>query len=115
MEINLKDIDLFIEENKEDLAASLEKTIVDILIKKLQKAVKETGINHVALSGGVSANTKLREAFQVRGQNKTWNIYIPKFSYTTDNAAMIAMNGYYKYLDKEFCPIEKPAFARVTI
>lgn len=105
----------FIEENKEDLAASLEKTIVDILIKKLQKAVKETGINHVALSGGVSANTKLREAFQVRGQNKTWNIYIPKFSYTTDNAAMIAMNGYYKYLDKEFCPIEKPAFARVTV
>ncbi len=105
----------FIEENKEDLAASLEKTIVDILIKKLQKAVKETGINHVALSGGVSANTKLREAFIVRGQNKTWNIYIPPFNYTTDNAAMIAMNGYYKYLDNDFCPIDKPAFARVSI
>ena len=85
------------------------------MIKKLQKAVKETGINDVALSGGVSANTKLREAFIVRGQNKTWNIYIPKFSYTTDNAAMIAMNGYYKYLDKDFCPIDKPAFARVSI
>lgn len=105
----------FIENHKEDLAASLEKTIVDILIKKLQQAVKETKINHVALSGGVSANTKLREAFIVRGENKTWNIYIPKFCYTTDNAAMIAINGYYKYLDKDFCPIDKPAFARVAL
>ena len=105
----------FIENNLNDLAASLEKTIVDILIKKLQQAVKETGINHVALSGGVSANTGLREAFKVRGQNKTWNIYIPKFSYTTDNAGMIAINGYYKFLDGEFCPIEKPAYARVTV
>lgn len=105
----------FIEHNLNDLAASLEKTIVDILIKKLQLAVKETGINHVALSGGVSANTGLREAFKVHGQNKTWNIYIPKFSYTTDNAGMIAINGYYKYLDGDFCPIEKPAYARVTV
>ena len=105
----------FIEHNLNDLAASLEKTIVDILIKKLQLAVKETGINHVALSGGVSANRGLREAFKVRGQNKTWNIYIPKFSYTTDNAGMIAINGYYKYLDGDFCPIEKPAYARVTV
>lgn len=105
----------FIENNLNDLAASLEKTIVDILIKKLQQAVKETGINHVALSGGVSANTGLREAFKIRGQNKIWNIYIPKFSYTTDNAGMIAINGYYKYLDGEFCPIEKPAYARVTV
>ncbi|MBO5698847.1 MAG: tRNA (adenosine(37)-N6)-threonylcarbamoyltransferase complex transferase subunit TsaD [Bacteroidaceae bacterium] len=111
----IKDDPTFIENNKEDLAASLEKTIVDILIKKLQKAVKETGINHVALSGGVSANTKLREAFKIRGENKTWHIYIPKFSYTTDNAGMIAMNGYYKYLDQDFCPIEKPAFARVSL
>lgn len=105
----------FIENNKEDLAASLEKTIIDILIKKLQQAVKETGINHVALSGGVSANTALREAFKMRGQNRTWNIYIPKFSYTTDNAGMIAINGYYKFLDGDFCPIEKPAFARVNV
>lgn len=105
----------FIEENKEDLAASLEKTIVEILIKKLKKAVKETGINHVALSGGVSANTALRQAFICRGQSKQWNIYIPKFSYTTDNAAMIAITGYYKYLDKDFCPIDKPAYSRTTL
>ena len=105
----------FIEENKEDLAASLEKTIVEILIKKLKKAVKETGINHVALSGGVSANTALRQAFISRGQSKQWNIYIPKFSYTTDNAAMIAITGYYKYLDKDFCPIDKPAYSRTTL
>lgn len=105
----------FIEENKEDLAASLEKTIVEILIKKLKKAVKETGINHVALSGGVSANTALRQAFISRGQSKQWHIYIPKFSYTTDNAAMIAITGYYKYLDKDFCPIDKPAYSRTTL
>jgi N6-L-threonylcarbamoyladenine synthase len=105
----------FIEERKCDLAASLEKTIVDILIKKLKLAVKETGINHVALSGGVSANTALRQAFKTRGDSKQWNIYIPKFSFTTDNAAMIAITGYYKYLDKDFCPIEKPAYSRTTI
>ena len=115
MRDKIKEYINFIENNKEDLAASLEKTIVDILIKKLQQAVKETGINHVALSGGVSANTALREAFKMRGQNKTWNIYIPKFSYTTDNAGMIAINGYYKFLDGDFCPIEKPAFARVNV
>ncbi|MBO5133961.1 MAG: tRNA (adenosine(37)-N6)-threonylcarbamoyltransferase complex transferase subunit TsaD [Bacteroidaceae bacterium] len=105
----------FIEDNKEDLAASLEKTIVEILIKKLKKAVKETGINHVALSGGVSANTALRQAFISRGQSKQWNIYIPKFSYTTDNAAMIAITGYYKYLDGDFCPIDKPAYSRTIL
>lgn len=105
----------FIEDNKEDLAASLEKAIVEILIKKLKKAVKETGINHVALSGGVSANTALRQAFISRGQSKQWNIYIPKFSYTTDNAAMIAITGYYKYLDGDFCPIDKPAYSRTIL
>jgi N6-L-threonylcarbamoyladenine synthase len=99
----------------EDLAASLEKTVVDILMKKLTKAVKETGINHVALAGGVSANTGLREAFQARKNSGQWNIYIPKFGYTTDNAAMIAMVGYYKYLDGEFCPINKPAYSRTII
>lgn len=105
----------FIEQNMEDLAASLEKTVVDILMKKLTKAVKETGINHVALAGGVSANTGLREAFQARKNSGQWNIYIPKFGYTTDNAAMIAMVGYYKYQDGEFCPINKPAYSRTII
>ena len=105
----------FVEHHKEDLAASLEKTIVDILMKKLTQAVKETGITEVALSGGVSANTALREAFKTRQDNKQWTIYIPKFGYTTDNAAMIAITGYYKYLDKNFCPIDKPAYSRTTL
>lgn len=105
----------FVERHKEDLAASLEKTIVDILMKKLDMAVKQTGIRHVALSGGVSANTGLRDAFKQRAERKGWNIYIPQFSYTTDNAAMIAITGYFKYRDKDFCPIDKPAYSRTII
>lgn len=111
----LKDNPNFIEENKEDLAASLEKTIVDILMKKLEKAAKDTGIKHVALAGGVSANTALRTAFQAKGESGQWKIYIPKFGYTTDNAAMIAIVGYFKFLDKDFCPIDKPAYSRTTL
>lgn len=109
-----KDSD-FIEKHKEDLAASLEKTVIDILIKKLSKAVKDTGISHVALSGGVSANTGLREAFKARRDAGQWHTYIPKFSYTTDNAAMIAITGYYKFKDKDFCPIGQPAFSRTIL
>ncbi len=105
----------FIEHHKEDLAASLEKTIVDILMKKLDLAVKQTGINHVALSGGVSANTALRQAFQDRQNSKGWHIYIPRFAYTTDNAAMIAITGHFKYLDGDYCPIDKPAYSRTTL
>ena len=104
----------FIENHKEDIAASLEWTIVDILMKKLKKAVKETGIKHVAVAGGVSANNGLRNAFYDANKRYGWTIYIPKFSYTTDNAAMIGIVGYYKYLDKEFCPIDAPAFSKVT-
>lgn len=105
----------FIEHHKEDLAASLEYTIVSILMKKLSLAVKQTGIKDVAVAGGVSANTGLRNAFKEKAAKNGWNIYIPKFSYTTDNAAMIAITGYYKYKDKDFCPIEKPAYSRITI
>ncbi len=105
----------FIEHHKADLAASLEQTVVDILMKKLERAVKETGIRHVALSGGVSANTGLRNAFRAKEEKGQWNIYIPKFGYTTDNAAMIAITGYYKYLDGEFCPLDKPAYSRTII
>jgi len=104
----------FIEHNKNDLAASLEFTIVDILMKKLRKAVKMTGVNHVAVAGGVSANNGLRNAFREHAEKYGWNIYIPKFSYTTDNAAMIGITGYYKYLDGDFCSIDKPAFSKVT-
>ncbi|MBP5715426.1 MAG: tRNA (adenosine(37)-N6)-threonylcarbamoyltransferase complex transferase subunit TsaD [Prevotella sp.] len=104
----------FIEKNKADIAASLEWTIVDILMKKLKKAVKQTGIKHVAVAGGVSANNGLRNAFYDAQKRYGWTIYIPKFSYTTDNAAMIGVVGYYKYLDGEFCGIDAPAFSKVT-
>lgn len=104
----------FVEHHKEDLAASLEYTIVDILMKKLKMAVKQTGIKHVAVAGGVSANSGLRNAFHDHAKRYGWTIYIPKFSYTTDNAAMIGITGYFKYLDKEFCSIDKPAFSKVT-
>ena len=104
----------FIEKNKEDIAASLEFTIVDILMKKLRKAAKITRIKHVAVAGGVSANNGLRNAFREHAEKYGWTIYIPKFSYTTDNAAMIGITGYYKYLDGQFCNIDAPAFAKVT-
>lgn len=110
----IKDDPEFIEHYKEDIAASLEHTIVDILMKKLRLAVKQTGIKHVAVAGGVSANNGLRNAFKDHAKRYHWDIYIPKFSYTTDNAAMIAITGYYKYMDKEFCPIDAPAFSKVT-
>ncbi|MCK8623826.1 tRNA (adenosine(37)-N6)-threonylcarbamoyltransferase complex transferase subunit TsaD [Prevotella sp. E13-27] len=104
----------FVEHHKEDLAASLEWTIVDILMKKLKLAVKDTGIKHVAVAGGVSANNGLRNAFHDYAKRFGWTVYIPKFSYTTDNAAMIGIVGYYKYMDKEFCSIDAPAFSKVT-
>lgn len=109
----VKDDPDFIENNKADLAASLEHTVVDILMKKLKQAVKDTGINHVAVAGGVSANTGLRNAFKEYALKYKWNIYIPKFGFTTDNAAMIAIVGYFKYLDSDFCSIDKPAYARM--
>lgn len=104
----------FVENHKEDLAASLEYTIVDILMKKLRLAVKQAGIKHVAVAGGVSANSVLRQSFQDHAAKYGWTIYIPKFSYTTDNAAMIGIVGYFKYLNKDFCSIDVPAFSKVT-
>jgi N6-L-threonylcarbamoyladenine synthase len=111
----LKDDPDFIAHHQEDLAASLEKTIVDILMKKLYKASKDLKIKQIAVAGGVSANTGLREAFQQYAKRYGWKIFIPKFSYTTDNAAMIAINGYFKYLEKDFCPMEAPAYSRVEV
>jgi N6-L-threonylcarbamoyladenine synthase len=110
----VKDDPDFVEHHKEDIAASLEFTIVDILMKKLKMAVKETNIKHVAVAGGVSANNGLRNAFYDAEKRYGWTIYIPKFSYTTDNAAMIGIVGYYKYQDKQFCDISAPAFSKVT-
>ena len=111
----LKEDPDFIEKNLEDLAASLEATVVDILMDKLRKVAKDKKIKEVAVAGGVSANNGLRNAFHDHAKRFGWNIYIPKFSYTTDNAAMIAITGYYKYLDKDFCSIDMPAYSRVTI
>lgn len=105
----------FIEQNKEDIAASFERTVVEVLMHKLTLAVKQTGIKRVALAGGVSANTKLREAYLEKKEKAGWDVYIPPFSYTTDNAAMIAMNAYFKYQDGDFCGLYQPAFSRVTI
>ena len=105
----------FIENHKNDLAASLEKTVVDILMDKLRKAAKKYNINEVAVAGGVSANTGLRNAFLDHADRYGWNVYIPKFSYTTDNAAMIAITGYHKYLKEDFCTIDLPAYSRVTL
>lgn len=110
----VKDDPGFVEHHKEDIAASLEHTIVDILMKKLRLAVKQTGIKHVAVAGGVSANNGLRNAFYDHAKRFGWTIYIPKFSYTTDNAAMIGVVGAYKYDNKEFCGIEVPTFSKVT-
>ena len=110
----IKDDPNFIENNKNDLAASLEATVVDILMDKLRKAAKKHNIKEIAVAGGVSANNGLRNSFREHAQKYGWNIYIPKFSYTTDNAAMIAINGYFKYLDNDFCSISLPAYSRVV-
>ena len=110
----IKDDPDFIEHHKPDLCASLQKTIVDILMDKLKKAVKETGIRQVAVSGGVSANSGVRDALVALGQKYHWQVFLPPFKFTTDNAAMIAIVGQHKFHDKDFCPFDAPAFARVT-
>ena len=105
----------FIEHHKEDLCASLERTIVEILMKKLRQAAKDTGITQIAVAGGVSANTGLREAFQDHARRYRWKVFIPRFSYTTDNAAMIACTGYFKYLDNDFCSIDVPIYSNTRL
>ena len=105
----------FIEKNKQDLCASLQFTIVDILMDKLRKALKDTGITEVAVAGGVSANSGVRSAFEDHARRYGWKIHLPKFSFTTDNAAMVAITGYYKYLDKDFCSIDEAPFSRVVL
>nr|WP_321450774.1 tRNA (adenosine(37)-N6)-threonylcarbamoyltransferase complex transferase subunit TsaD [uncultured Carboxylicivirga sp.] len=103
----------FIEDNKADICASLQKTIIDILMDKLIKAAKDTGIKHIALAGGVSANSGLRNRLNELAKKHNWVTHIPKFAYTTDNAAMIAITGYYKYLQKEFVDQSVAPFARL--
>lgn len=96
----------FIEQNKADLAASIQHTIVDILLTKLTKAAKRFSVKEVAIAGGVSANSGLREGLAALGEKKGWTVHIPPFLLTTDNAAMIAITGYYKYLREEFSSLD---------
>jgi N6-L-threonylcarbamoyladenine synthase len=112
---NLKENPDFIEDNKEDLCASLQKTIIDILLAKLKKAAKETGIKEITVAGGVSANSGLRNALQENAKKYHWNLLIPKFEYTMDNAAMIAITGYFKYLEGEFAGQNVVPFARTQL
>lgn len=104
----------FIVENKADLCASLQKTIIDILMDKLVKSVKVLKVKEVALAGGVSANSGLRERM-LTYERRGWNVYLPKPAFTTDNAAMVAITGYYKFLDKDFCSVDLPPFSKVVI
>lgn len=104
----------FIEENKNDLCASLQKTIVDILLDKLDKAAKDLKINQIALAGGVSANSGLRDGLERLAQKRKMITFIPKFAYTTDNAAMIAVTGYFKYINKQFIDHSAAPFSRVV-
>ncbi|MDE6867208.1 MAG: tRNA (adenosine(37)-N6)-threonylcarbamoyltransferase complex transferase subunit TsaD, partial [Muribaculaceae bacterium] len=111
----LKENPNFIEENLADLCASLQKTIIDILLNKLKKAIRQTKVREVAIGGGVSANSGVREAVEELCRKEGIKAWIPKRSFTTDNAAMVATAGYFKYLKKEFGSLDQPPYARVTL
>lgn len=102
----------FIQANLADLCASVQYTIVNILLKKLKKAVAQTGVRNVCIAGGVSANSGLRNGLQAMGEQEGWETYIPAFEYCTDNAAMIAITAYYKYLDSQFVSLDAGPTAR---
>jgi N6-L-threonylcarbamoyladenine synthase len=104
----------FISENLNDLCASIQNTVVEILMRKLRKAAKDLNIKEVAVAGGVSANSALREAFNDHAKKFGWTVYIPPVSFTTDNAAMIAITGNFKYLKEDFCSINEVPFSRIT-
>ena len=103
----------FVEENKADLCASLQKTIVDILLDKLVKASKATGIKDIAIAGGVSANSGLRNGIEAMGRRRGWRTFLPEFKFTTDNAAMIATAGHYRYMAGELSSLEVSPVARL--
>ena len=105
----------FIKENLNDICASIQFTIVEILMNKLKNAVKQTNIKHIAIAGGVSANSEIRNRLQLAEKHWGWTTYIPKFEYTTDNAAMIAITGYLKYLNKEYSDVSVTAKARLKV
>jgi tRNA N6-adenosine threonylcarbamoyltransferase len=105
----------FIEENLNDLCASIQYTIVEILFDKIKKAVNETGIKHVAIAGGVSANSEIRNVLKSYEEKLGWLTYIPKFEYTTDNAGMIAIVGYLKYIENDYLNKNTSATARLNV
>jgi N6-L-threonylcarbamoyladenine synthase len=102
----------FITENLNDICASVQHRIITILLKKLKKAAVQTGIKNICIAGGVSANSGLRKAMQEMGSENNWNIFIPDFKYCTDNAAMIAITAYYKFLANDFVSLNTNANAR---
>ena len=104
----------FLEKNKEDLCASFQKTLIDILLDKLVKASKQTGIKEITIGGGVSANSGLRSRIESEGKKRGWNTYLPEFKFTTDNAAMIAIAGYYHYLAGERTPLDVAPVSRMA-
>ncbi len=104
----------YIEENKEDISASVQYTIIEILMNKLRKAAQQTGIRHVAIAGGVSANSGLRQTMLQEQEQSGWKVYIPKFEYSTDNAAMIAMAGYYKFQEGDFAHQQVTPYTRYS-
>ena len=112
---NVKINPTFIEDNLYDICASIQHTIVEILMQKLKNTVKKTGIKHVAIAGGVSANSEIRKRLQLANKHWGWTTYIPKFEYTTDNAAMIAITGYLKYKEKKYADISVKAEARLNV
>jgi len=111
----LKENKNFIEENQKDLCASLQKTIIDILLGKLKRAMRETGITELTVGGGVSANSGLRNGLTELAEKSQWKLHLPPFAFTTDNAAMVAITGYYKYLKGERTPYDAVPFSRLTI
>lgn len=111
----LKDNPDFIEQHKADLCASLQATVIDILMNKLKRAALDLDVRQVAVAGGVSANSGLRQAFINYGKRYHWEVFIPPFSFTTDNAAMVCQAGYFKYLDHDFCPIDAVPYAKTKI
>ena len=105
----------FVEENLKDICASIQFTIIEILMNKLKNAVKKTGIKQIAIAGGVSANSEIRNRLQLAEKHFGWKTYIPKFEYTTDNAAMIAITGYLKFLNNDFANVDVTAKARLKV
>ena len=104
----------FMEKNKEDICASFQKTLIDILMDKLVKAARQTGINEITIGGGVSANSGRRARIEEEGRRRGWNTYLPEFKFTTDNAAMIAVAGWFHYLNGERCPLDVAPLSRIA-